>query len=59
VLAGDVPPQSKLERAALGDPELIAKYRLSCQIRVHGDLTVRVAMRSHVEGLRPGPRPMP
>jgi ferredoxin len=57
VIAGDVPPQSDLEREALQDPELIEKYRLSCQIRLQSDIVVRVALRSHVEGMRPGPRP--
>ena len=59
ILAGEVPPMSDKERAALEDPELIATYRLSCQIRVENDLTVRVANRSHLVGLRPGPRPAP
>jgi ferredoxin len=57
IVSGEVPPQSDLERAALEDPELIAKFRLSCQIRVENDLTVRVAKRSHLEGIGPGPRP--
>ena len=59
IVSGDVPPMSEKERAALEDPELIAQYRLSCQLRVENDLTVRVAKRSHREGLRPGPRPAP
>ncbi len=57
IVRGDAPPQSELERSALADPELIAAYRLSCQIRVESDLVVRVANRAHVVGLRPGPRP--
>lgn len=57
VLAGDVPPQSELEREALEEPELIEKFRLSCQIRAEHDITVRVAKRSHLEGVSPGPRP--
>ena len=59
ILSGDVPPISEAEIEALEDPELIARYRLSCQIRVQSDLTVRVANRSHLVGLRPGPRPKP
>ncbi len=60
ILAGEVPPMSEIERNALTkeDPELVAHYRLSCQIRVQNDLTVRVAKRSHREGIRPGPRPV-
>ena len=57
ILDGEVPAQSDLEREALLEPDLIEKYRLSCQIRVVSDVTVRVAMRSHLEGMRPGPRP--
>lgn len=59
IVSGEVPPMSDLEREALEDPELIAKYRLSCQIRVENDLTVRVANRSHLAGMGPGPRPRP
>ncbi|HLK58489.1 MAG TPA: 2Fe-2S iron-sulfur cluster-binding protein [Chthonomonadaceae bacterium] len=57
IVTGEVPPQSDLERAALEEPELIARFRLSCQIRVENDLTVRVAKRAHIEGIGPGPRP--
>jgi ferredoxin len=59
ILQGDVPPMSDEERDALEEPELIERYRLSCQIRVQNDLTVRVAKRSHIEGIGPGPRPLP
>jgi ferredoxin len=57
IVSGEVPPMSEEEREALEEPELIAKYRLSCQLRVESDLTVRVAKRSHIEQLDPGPRP--
>lgn len=33
------------------------QYRLSCQIRVDGDLAVRPAMTVAVAGVDPGPRP--
>ena len=59
ILSGDVPPMSEVEQNALQDPELIARYRLSCQIRVENDLTVRVANRAHIVGIGPGPRPRP
>ena len=59
ILSGEVPPQSEAERAALTEPELIETFRLSCQIRVESDLTVRVANRSHRVGIGPGPRPRP
>lgn len=58
ILAGDAPPMSDLEHAALSkEPELLEKFRLSCQIRVENDLTVRPAKRAHLEGIGPGPRP--
>jgi ferredoxin len=57
VLEGEVPPMSDEEREALEEPELIAKFRLSCQLRVNGDMTVRVANRAHQKGVSPGPRP--
>jgi ferredoxin len=60
IVSGTAPPMSEKERAALSrEPGLLDTYRLSCQIRVESDLTVRVAKRAHVEGLRPGPRPAP
>ncbi|MGC4046562.1 MAG: 2Fe-2S iron-sulfur cluster-binding protein [Armatimonas sp.] len=42
VIEGDVPPMSEEEEGALEDPELIATHRLSCQLRVNGDMTVKV-----------------
>src|SRR4028118_982038 len=52
VLSGDVPPMSDAERDALEEPELIAQYRLSCQIRVQSDLSVRVGGRGAGKGGR-------
>ena len=57
IVSGDVPPMSDVEREALEDPDLVAKYRLSCQILVENDLTLRVANRAHIAGIGPGPRP--
>ena len=57
VLDGEVPPMSDAEREGLEEPELIRNYRLSCQLRVQGDLKLRVAKRASVEDLTPGPRP--
>ncbi len=59
IVSGNVPPQSEAEIEALEEPDLIAKFRLSCQIYVENDLTVRVAKRAHLEGITPGPRPDP
>ena len=57
LVSGEVSPQSEEEREALEEPELIEKFRLSCQIHVESDLTVRVAKRAHIEGIGAGPRP--
>lgn len=58
VLEGDAGQQSEAERAKLSekgfDPD---SYRLSCQIRVPGDLTVRPVMTTSSAGLEPGARP--
>ena len=59
IVSGEVPPMSEKERDALEEPDLIEKFRLSCQLRAENDLTVRVAKRAHLEGMRPGPRPAP
>ena len=60
ILSGDAPPMSEKEREALTrEEDLTDRYRLSCRIRVENDLTVRVAKRAHLEGIRPGPRPAP
>lgn len=58
VLAGDVPPISEAEVEALEEPDLIEKYRLSCQIRVNADLTIRVPQTYEQQGYtEPGDRP--
>ena len=57
VLSGDVPPISEAETEALEEPELIEKYRLSCQIRVQSDMTVRLWKTASEEGITPGSRP--
>jgi ferredoxin len=60
VLEGDAGPQSEAERAKLVEkghnPD---QFRLSCQVRVEGDLKVRPAMTVASSGLPdPGPRPV-
>lgn len=58
VLEGDAGPMSDAERAKLvekgHDPE---GFRLSCQVRVTGDMKVRPAMTVASAGLDAGPRP--
>lgn len=57
ILAGEVPPISEAEIEALEAPDLIEKYRLSCQLRCENDLTVRVWGRASEQGIEPGDRP--
>ena len=59
VLEGDVPAMEELERERLArEASLGADIRLSCQVRVEGDLKVRVLNRSADQGIPAGPRPM-
>jgi ferredoxin len=63
VIAGTPPPIQELERERLDrerverDPALGLDIRLSCQIRVDSDLTVRVINTRQSTGKEPGPRP--
>lgn len=58
ILGGDVPPPEAAETERLAREEnLPPNTRLSCQIRVQSDLTVRVIKRASVEGVDPGTRP--
>ncbi|MDX2038069.1 MAG: 2Fe-2S iron-sulfur cluster-binding protein [Isosphaeraceae bacterium] len=59
VIAGDAGPIEELERERLGrDGAFGPDIRLSCQVRVTGDLTIAVLARAAESGLTPGPRPM-
>lgn len=59
VLDGTPPPMEELERERLArEGSLGPDIRLSCQIRVESDLTVRVLNRAAASGVTPGPRPM-
>jgi ferredoxin len=58
VLAGEPPPMQELERDRLArEADLAPNTRLSCQIRLEGDLDVRVINRASAAGISPGPRP--
>ena len=58
VVAGDTPPMETAERDRLArEGDLGPDIRLSCQIRVQSDLTVRVLNRASASGVTPGPRP--
>jgi ferredoxin len=58
VLDGDPGEMLEPERNRLAsEPGLAENVRLSCQVRVAGDLRVRVLGQASVRGLDPGPRP--
>ncbi|HUS09940.1 MAG TPA: 2Fe-2S iron-sulfur cluster-binding protein [Pyrinomonadaceae bacterium] len=58
LLEGNAGEMGELERNRLAmEAELAANVRLSCQIRVHDDLKVRVINQASIRGLDPGPRP--
>ena len=58
VLGGDPGEMGELERDRLAmEAELADNVRLSCQIRVHDNLKVRVVNQVSVRGMDAGPRP--
>ena len=58
ILHGEPEPMGELERERLArDASLGPDIRLSCQIRVENDLTVRVLQRSSETGVPAGTRP--
>lgn len=57
VVAGDAGPMGEAEQAKLEDKGMMGQFRLSCQVRVQGDLKVRPAMTVAASGLDAGPRP--
>lgn len=59
VLEGDAGPMGEAERNRLSmETGLAENVRLSCQVRVAGDMRVRVLGQASVRGLDPGPRPV-
>ncbi len=61
VIGGDPGPKTEAEQARLARiPDLPPNIRLSCQIQVRDDLTVRVMrrLRDNPEMADPGPRPI-
>ena len=59
VLSGDPGEIQELERDRLAvETDLAENVRLSCQIRVNDDLTVRVVNQASVRGMVAGPRPL-
>ena len=58
VLSGDFAPMGDLERDRLArEANLGPDIRLSCQVRVESDCSVRVLGRAAASGVTPGPRP--
>jgi ferredoxin len=58
VVAGEPGPMGELERERLArEAALGPDIRLACQIRVAGDLTLRVLNRAAAAGIAAGPRP--
>ena len=58
VLEGDAGEMGEAERNRLASETGLAEnVRLSCQVRVGGDMSVRVVNQSSVRGLDAGPRP--
>ena len=58
IVSGEPGPMRELEQSRLArESGLGPDIRLSCQIRVESDLTVRVLRRASAAGVAPGPRP--
>ena len=59
IVEGDVAPMAELERERLArEASLGPDIRLSCQIRVESDLSIRVLNRAAESGMTAGPRPL-
>ena len=56
-LSGEPSEINAEERATLEEDSLLGQYRLSCQIRVHGDMTLDPPDRASDRGISPGDRP--
>ena len=58
VLEGDAGEMNEAERARLSmETGLAENVRLSCQVRVAGDMRVHVINQASVKGIDAGPRP--
>lgn len=58
VVEGDLGPLGELEKERLTrDGSFGPDIRLSCQVRVESDMTIRVISRASETGLTPGTRP--
>lgn len=58
LVSGDAGPIESAEQTILASkPDIGPATRLSCQIRVNGDLNVKVLRQASVEGIEAGTRP--
>ncbi|QGQ46072.1 2Fe-2S iron-sulfur cluster-binding protein [Metabacillus sediminilitoris] len=57
VLAGEFCDLTNVEKNAFSEKGIEDHLRLSCQIRVDGDVTVRPIITVENSGIDPGPRP--
>lgn len=55
----DEPPMGEAEKECLEEDGVLGEFRLSCQIRVEADMSVRVLMRAKDQGWEPGPEVEP
>ena len=59
IISGDLEPMGELEQNRLArEAALGPDIRLSCQVRVHSDMTVNVLGRASLSGIDAGPRPL-
>jgi len=59
IVEGDADEMREAEEAILSTKgDLAPNTRLSCQIRIHGDLHVKVVNQASVMGIDAGPRPL-
>ncbi len=56
-LSGEPSEMNAEERATLEEDKLLGQYRLSCQIRVQGDMTLNPPDRASDRGITPGEWP--
>lgn len=54
---GEPEEMKHAERETLEEDGLLGAYRLSCQVRVHADMTVEVVNRVSERGIEAGDRP--
>jgi len=57
VIEGEPETMKAAERETLEEDGLLGEYRLSCQVRVSGDMKVQVVNRASERGIPPGDRP--